>query len=157
MQDRICRIDETSCNARPDHTFGSKCEKLNVSNSAPLYPTKQTSKRRIATSPMGHCRKWLGAIDCRGDDEWEAVIDPYVAPVSTPIIGVQRVKRIAHVNDSICIRLVPQNHASAELELGTSVSSAPSRQLPNPNGPIVNQFTIAVEVIELILARHDRS
>src|SRR5215471_8184489 len=23
MQDRICRIDETSCNARPDHTFGS--------------------------------------------------------------------------------------------------------------------------------------
>jgi hypothetical protein len=79
------------------------------------------------------------------------------ALVSTPIIGVQRVKRIAYVNDSICIRLVPQNHASAELELGTSVSSAPSRQLPYPNGPIVNQFTIAVEVIELILARHDRS
>src|SRR6266542_1803835 len=24
MQDRICQIDETSCNARPDHTFGSK-------------------------------------------------------------------------------------------------------------------------------------
>ena len=23
MQDRIARIDETSCNARPDHTFGS--------------------------------------------------------------------------------------------------------------------------------------
>ena len=80
-----------------------------------------------------------------------------MAPVSTPIIGVQRVKRIAHVNDSICIRLVPQNHASAELELGTSVSSAPSRLLPNPKGRIVNQFTIDVEAIELILARHDRS
>ena len=24
MQDRICRIDETSCTARPDHTFGSR-------------------------------------------------------------------------------------------------------------------------------------
>ena len=24
MQDRIARIDETSCTARPDHTFGSK-------------------------------------------------------------------------------------------------------------------------------------
>src|SRR5437879_342751 len=24
MQDRICQVDETSCNARPDHTFGSK-------------------------------------------------------------------------------------------------------------------------------------
>src|ERR1700704_1736699 len=26
MQDRICQVDETSCNARPDHTFGSKTE-----------------------------------------------------------------------------------------------------------------------------------
>src|SRR4051812_46146107 len=24
MQDRICQVDETSCNARPDHTSGSK-------------------------------------------------------------------------------------------------------------------------------------
>jgi len=24
MQDRICQVDETSCNARPDHTFGSR-------------------------------------------------------------------------------------------------------------------------------------
>src|SRR3982074_2788799 len=23
MQDRICQVEETSCNARPDHTFGS--------------------------------------------------------------------------------------------------------------------------------------
>jgi len=26
MQDRICQVDETSCNARPDHTFGSHPE-----------------------------------------------------------------------------------------------------------------------------------
>src|SRR5882672_1035043 len=26
MQDRICQVDETSCNARPDHTSGSKTE-----------------------------------------------------------------------------------------------------------------------------------
>src|SRR5258707_436955 len=26
MQDRICQVDETSCNARPDHTFGSKTD-----------------------------------------------------------------------------------------------------------------------------------
>jgi hypothetical protein len=24
MRDRICQVDETSCNARPDHTFGSE-------------------------------------------------------------------------------------------------------------------------------------
>ncbi|MET4493825.1 hypothetical protein ABIA94_009438, partial [Bradyrhizobium sp. LA7.1] len=24
MQDRICQVDETSCNARPDHTLGHK-------------------------------------------------------------------------------------------------------------------------------------
>jgi hypothetical protein len=23
MQDRICQVDETSCNARPDHTYAS--------------------------------------------------------------------------------------------------------------------------------------
>src|SRR5262245_26928737 len=38
MQDRICRIDETSCNARPDHTVGSKCEKLALSICLPLCP-----------------------------------------------------------------------------------------------------------------------
>jgi hypothetical protein len=26
MQDRSYRIDETSCNARPDHTFGSQMD-----------------------------------------------------------------------------------------------------------------------------------
>jgi hypothetical protein len=26
MQDRICQVDETSCNARPDHTCGSNSE-----------------------------------------------------------------------------------------------------------------------------------
>src|ERR1700738_3996372 len=26
MQDRICQVDETPCNARPDHTFGSTAE-----------------------------------------------------------------------------------------------------------------------------------
>jgi hypothetical protein len=38
MQDRICQVDETSCNARPDHTSGSKPEKLNASTCFPLCP-----------------------------------------------------------------------------------------------------------------------
>jgi len=38
MQDRIRQIDETSCNARPDHTFGSKGEELTVRPAAPWTP-----------------------------------------------------------------------------------------------------------------------
>jgi NAD(P)-dependent dehydrogenase (short-subunit alcohol dehydrogenase family) len=38
MQDRICQVDETSCNARPDHTFGSDSEvSLNPVRSL-IYP-----------------------------------------------------------------------------------------------------------------------
>ena len=36
MQDRIRQIDEISCNARPDHTFGSKPEELRMSTTSPL-------------------------------------------------------------------------------------------------------------------------
>jgi hypothetical protein len=53
MQDRICQVDETSCNARPDHTFGSKCEEPNLSKSRPAFLRKQTAWRRAATSPTG--------------------------------------------------------------------------------------------------------
>src|SRR5262245_9356688 len=56
MRDRICRIEETSCNARPDHTFGSKGEELSVSNCLPVYPTKRTSEQRIGPGlrHLGH-------------------------------------------------------------------------------------------------------
>src|SRR6266404_30000 len=30
MQDRICQVDETSCNARPDHTSGSSASSWGV-------------------------------------------------------------------------------------------------------------------------------
>src|SRR5262252_8909905 len=36
------QIDETSCNARPDHTFGSKCEELKVRKASLQYPNDQT-------------------------------------------------------------------------------------------------------------------
>src|SRR6202035_763974 len=38
MQDRICQVDETSCNARPDHTFGSNSEVSALSHEG-TYPT----------------------------------------------------------------------------------------------------------------------
>ena len=37
MRDHICQVDETSCNARPDHTYGSKPERLNESKCFPLF------------------------------------------------------------------------------------------------------------------------
>src|SRR6266404_7950274 len=50
MQDRICQVDETSCNARPDHTFGSKPEKLNESKCFPLFTQQRTSPRYFGIS-----------------------------------------------------------------------------------------------------------
>src|SRR5712691_3742550 len=40
MQDRISQVEEASCTALPDHTFGSKCEELEPSISGPLLPSK---------------------------------------------------------------------------------------------------------------------
>jgi hypothetical protein len=45
MRDRVCRIEETSCNARPDHTFGSKREEPMSSISGPLLPRKRPLER----------------------------------------------------------------------------------------------------------------
>src|SRR5215467_9439686 len=44
------QIDETSCDARPDHTFGSKCEELKVRKASLQYRTKQTL--------FGRCEKF---------------------------------------------------------------------------------------------------
>ncbi len=33
--------------------YGSKCEELRVSKVSPLYPTKRTSMKGVATSLMG--------------------------------------------------------------------------------------------------------
>ena len=38
MQDRICQVDETSCNARPDHTLGQV-----GGRPLPVFPWKRTS------------------------------------------------------------------------------------------------------------------
>jgi hypothetical protein len=41
---------KTSCNARPDHTSGSRAEELKVSTMSPLYPEKQTLARAAGMS-----------------------------------------------------------------------------------------------------------
>ena|SRR5215472_11710584 len=53
MQDRINQVDEISCTARPDHTFGSNAVNLTVSISRPLYPQKRKSGLADRTSARG--------------------------------------------------------------------------------------------------------
>jgi hypothetical protein len=57
MQDRICQVDETSCNARPDHTFGSLAVILAVSKSSRLCLQQETSARLLTLVAMGQERK----------------------------------------------------------------------------------------------------
>src|SRR5258705_12127892 len=79
MQDRICQVDETSCNARPDHTFGSKGDiggRLDEVCFTPMNGHRQTApacpfgarKRHwnairtglfIAAHTQKHWRRWV--------------------------------------------------------------------------------------------------
>ena len=47
MQDRICQVDETSCNARPDHTFGS------IQQNPPSTVTTPPVMSRLITCDSG--------------------------------------------------------------------------------------------------------
>jgi hypothetical protein len=50
MQDRICQVDETSCNARPDHTFGSDSE-AGAYNSAVRFTLKNRRHQPDLSGP----------------------------------------------------------------------------------------------------------
>ena len=64
MQDRIARINETSCTARPDHTFGSISPVLPPAQHGSLTPNKLTNIGRQephdCTVPMLVCRRTDG-------------------------------------------------------------------------------------------------
>src|SRR5882672_9278945 len=60
MQDRICQVDETSCNARPDHTLGSKApfwQSAGHFRSTPIIGRLRCRPplRKSATSRPGQC------------------------------------------------------------------------------------------------------
>jgi hypothetical protein len=50
-QDRICQVDETSCNARPDHTFGSIATELNSPRHVRFTPVSNRTAD-IAAGPV---------------------------------------------------------------------------------------------------------
>ena len=51
MQDRIARIEETSCTPRPDHTSGSSTERLRLSISRQLFSAKADAPTPPGTPP----------------------------------------------------------------------------------------------------------
>ena len=53
MQDRICQVDETSCNARPDHTLGQK-RRLDRRSLLPVFPEKRTLLESFSISERCH-------------------------------------------------------------------------------------------------------
>jgi hypothetical protein len=60
MQDRICRIDETSCNARPDHTLGHSRRYRDVRDESGLPPNPDVV-RHLGEPPL---RASTGHICC---------------------------------------------------------------------------------------------
>ena len=62
MQDRIARIDETSCTARPDHTVGSIASwpaRSPVVGRLPQCPESGRKVRALASVAMGQSTKSL--------------------------------------------------------------------------------------------------
>src|SRR4029077_4666153 len=47
MRDRTAGSTKTSCTARPDHTYGSKCENLGMSKCFPLFRRQRTSRAEV--------------------------------------------------------------------------------------------------------------
>jgi len=60
MQDRVNQVDETSCNARPDHTVGSNSTKLTSSTARPLLLSSPTWPRHRFLSRRAKCRHSQG-------------------------------------------------------------------------------------------------
>src|ERR1700704_3467881 len=63
MQDRICQVEETSCNARPDHTLGVKlrrtqCEQM--SSGLPLKADIARYGRHVSNGRVEDGRDSLG-------------------------------------------------------------------------------------------------
>src|SRR5260370_32819827 len=54
MQDRICQVDETSCNARPDHTLGQSLPKAIVPAMSAFPPraTEERTWRHVSKVPL---------------------------------------------------------------------------------------------------------
>src|SRR5712691_10759167 len=48
MQDRICQVDETSCNARPDHTLGQTEKTSRRANAFRFTPDSRPSMPSLA-------------------------------------------------------------------------------------------------------------
>ena len=62
MQDRICQVDETSCNARPDHTLGQKetCRPLSRTSALPLKADSERTSRHVREVPNSSLRGPFG-------------------------------------------------------------------------------------------------
>jgi hypothetical protein len=64
MQDRICQVDETSCNARPDHTFGSDTDLSASQREVRFAPISGHRKRDEAAysglACFAACPTWYG-------------------------------------------------------------------------------------------------
>src|SRR6516165_11558789 len=84
MQDRTsAHSTKSSCNARPDHTFGSKAEILDLSTRCPLYPRKQTSTDAVAMSAL--CQNRTYAVQQK-QHSFARRIDHFFAPTAANFV-----------------------------------------------------------------------
>src|SRR5262249_24144600 len=73
MQDRISpNSNKSSCNARPDHTFGSKAEKLDLSIRCPLCPRERTLSDTTGMSALCQKRTYAPQQKHRYSITWSA-------------------------------------------------------------------------------------
>ena len=61
MQDRICQVDETSCNARPDHTLGQtrKSSPVRAMSGLPLEAAEKRTCQYRRSRPLADIKRAL--------------------------------------------------------------------------------------------------
>ncbi len=83
MQDRICQVDETSCNARPDHTFGSNSEVSALARNAHCAIKSKLVRpiRHIRFAPLAEIAASLDYLVGAGEKwRWHFELDPTGTP-----------------------------------------------------------------------------
>jgi hypothetical protein len=92
MQDRLCQVDETSCNARPDHTLGSIATEMGCPRHVRFPPVSDRTAdiAALPKSAISRCR--VSAYHEAGDEKF---VGPLCVSIASQILPSSKHQEVA--------------------------------------------------------------